>query len=66
LEGAIFPTIEASGLKIATFGLVDTNNLSQLVSLPIPGNAQSNICLILYNDLIANYILLRKFSIILM
>lgn len=61
-----FPAREASALKIPGFGIVDTNTWSQAVSLPIPGNDESVFCAIFYNDLIANYILVRKFSLVLM
>lgn len=66
LENSHFAAREATALKIPSFGIVDTNSLSQIVLLPIPGNDESTLCLILYNDLMSNYILSRKFSMVLM
>jgi len=34
--------------------------------LAIPGNDESTICSIFYNDLISNYVLLRKYTVVLM
>lgn len=60
------PAIEAATLRLPVFGITDTNTWSQTISLPIPGNDEAAVCAIFYNDLISGYILLRKYTLVLM
>ena len=61
-----FPVREAFFLGIPCFGVVDTNAYSNTVSIAFPGNDDSSQCISFYNELIVNYILKKKFLIILM
>lgn len=56
--------IEATKAAVPNFGIVDTDTLSQVLAGPIPGNDESVICLIIYQDMVANFILLKKFLLV--
>jgi len=56
------PVKEALYLGIPCLGVVDTNTPTNVVSIPFPGNDESIDCMVFYNDIIANYVLLRKFA----
>lgn len=53
---------ECFSAKIPSVGIVDTNTPINYISLPIPGNDEAIPALIFYNDLFSNFILMRKFS----
>jgi len=44
--------------------IVDTNTKSQSINLAIPGNDESLNCVIFYNEVVSNYILLCKFNLV--
>jgi ribosomal protein S2 len=44
--------------------VVDTNMKSQSINLAIPGNDESFGCIVYYNEVISNYILLSKFNLV--
>lgn len=58
------PVREALFLGIPCIGIVDTNTNSNLVSLAVPGNDESLDCLAFYSDLVANYVLIKKFNLL--
>jgi ribosomal protein S2 len=58
------PVKEALNLGIPCLGVVDTNVLADVISIPFPGNDESIDCIIFYNSLISHYILLEKFVLI--
>ena len=60
------PASEATKANVLTFGVTDTNAWTQTVTLPIPGNDDSVIGLIFYHDLVSSFILLRKYTVVLM
>jgi len=55
---------EALALGIPCFGVVDTNTMSNFITVPLPGNDESMDCMVFYNDSVANFILAKKFLII--
>lgn len=59
-----YPSMEAMSLKIPSIAIVDTNTWTQATSLPIPGNDESMGCLVFYNDIMAGFILSRKFNLL--
>jgi small subunit ribosomal protein S2 len=59
-------TREAYCLGIPCLAIVDTNVKSQAVNLAIPGNDESLNCIIYYNAIVSNYVLLCKFSMVLL
>lgn len=64
LKTSYAPIKEATSLKIPSISIVDTDGWSQVVSLPIPGNDESLNCVVFYNDLVCNFILYKKFTLI--
>jgi hypothetical protein len=58
------PAKESLHLGIPCIGIVDSNTYTHVVSIPIPGNDDSLDTLVFYNDFIAKFILLRKYSLI--
>ena len=56
---------EAFSLGIPAIGICDTDAHSQIVPLPLPGNDETMICLVFYNELISSYILYYKFRFVL-
>jgi ribosomal protein S2 len=58
------PVSEAFFSNIPCFGVVDTNAYTNTVSIAFPGNDDSLDCLSLYNELAVNYILIKKFKIV--
>jgi len=52
---------ESYRLRIPCLGIVDTDTYTHVVSIPIPGNDESNDCMFFYNDLVSQFILSRKF-----
>ena len=58
------PAKESLHLGIPCIGIVDSNTYTHVVSIPIPGNDDSLDCLVFYNDFIAKFILLRKYTLI--
>lgn len=59
-----WPVREALSFGIPCFGVVDTNTLCNFITLPLPGNDESMDCLIFYNDSVANFILIKKFTLV--
>lgn len=58
------PVREAFYLGIPCFGVVDTNTYCNTVSIPFPGNDDSLDALVFYNDIVTNFILLKKLRLI--
>lgn len=58
------PVKEALYLGIPCIGIVDTNVSTNRVMVAVPGNDESLECLAFYSDVVANYILIKKFSLI--
>ncbi len=59
-----YPSMEAMALKIPSISIVDTDTWTQATSIPIPGNDESLGCLVFYNDIMAGFILSRKFNLL--
>jgi ribosomal protein S2 len=50
--------------KIPCISVVDTDTWTQVSSLAIPGNDESLGCIIFYNDIVSNFVLVKKFSLV--
>lgn len=59
-----YPVKEALYLGIPCIGVVDTNTNSNHVIIPIPGNDDSLDCLMFYAESISNYIMIKKFDLV--
>ena len=59
-----FVVNEASSACVPCLGIVDSNAGAQGCNVAIPGNDDSLDCVIFYHDLLAGYILYRKFVLI--
>jgi small subunit ribosomal protein S2 len=60
------PAKETISLGIPCIGIVDSNTYTHVVSIALPGNDDSVECLVFYNEFISKFILLKKFSLILL
>lgn len=56
--------MEAYVLSIPTFAITDTNTYSHATTLAIPGNDESVLSLVYYNNIFCSYILIVKFAMI--
>lgn len=56
-----FAINEALSASIPSLGIWDTDALPQGCTIPVPGNDDSFSCIVFYYDLMAEYILYRKF-----
>lgn len=57
---------EASSLKVPCIGIVDTNALSHLASIAVPGNDDSIFTSIFYNEMVSSFIMYRKSAYVLL
>ena len=62
MHNSYAPIYEARILKMISIAIVDTNTITQTTPVAIPGNDESLECIVFYNDLISNFILLKKFE----
>lgn len=56
-----FVVAESLSGRVPCLGISDTDAFSQGASLAVPGNDDSVACVLFYHDLLAEYILYRKF-----
>jgi len=62
-----FPAIrEVNQSNIPSIAIIDTSAISYAVNLAIPGNDESVDCVILYNNIICNFISRQKFNLIIL
>lgn len=59
-----WPVREALSLGVPCFGVADTNTLCNFVTVPLPGNDESIECITFYNDSVSNFILVKKFMMV--
>jgi len=55
---------EAGSFRIPCFGIIDSNTPCTFIAASVPGNDESMECQIFYNNSVANFILMKKFSVI--